>query len=118
MTTAIDGSLDPQKPARLDGVAMPQSTAWPIVLALGITLLGAGLASSLALSVVGGFLFVFGVATGTTHWSHRSYARSPLPKGRALSTSSDPAWRAIGFGFRRRFIRFPQASRGASLAAL
>jgi hypothetical protein len=61
MTTAIDGSLDPQKPVRLETVEMPQATAWPIVLALGITLLGAGLASSLALSVVGGFLFVFGL---------------------------------------------------------
>jgi hypothetical protein len=61
MTASIDGSLDPEKPVRLETVEMPQSTAWPIVLALGITLLGAGLASSLALSVVGGFLFVFGL---------------------------------------------------------
>ena len=61
MTTSIDGPFDPQKPVRLDRVAMPQATAWPILLALGITLLGAGLASSLALSVVGGFLFAFGL---------------------------------------------------------
>ena len=40
---------------------MPRSTAWPMVLALGITLLGAGLATSLALSVVGAVLFVFGL---------------------------------------------------------
>ena len=40
---------------------MPRPTAWPIVLALGITLLGAGLATSLALSVVGAVLFVFGL---------------------------------------------------------
>ncbi|MGA9924989.1 MAG: hypothetical protein WBQ29_16430, partial [Isosphaeraceae bacterium] len=40
---------------------MPRATAWPIVLALGITLLGAGLATSLALSVVGAVLFVFGL---------------------------------------------------------
>ena len=40
---------------------MPRATVWPIVLALGITLLGAGLATSLALSVVGAVLFVFGL---------------------------------------------------------
>ena len=40
---------------------MPRATAWPIVLALGITLLGAGLVTSLALSVVGAVLFVFGL---------------------------------------------------------
>jgi len=40
---------------------MPRATAWPIVLALGITLLGAGLATSPALSVVGAVLFVFGL---------------------------------------------------------
>ena len=40
---------------------MPRSTVWPIVLALGITLIGAGLVTSLALSVVGGVLSVFGL---------------------------------------------------------
>jgi len=40
---------------------MPRATAWPIVLALGITLLGGGLATSPALSVVGAVLFVFGL---------------------------------------------------------
>jgi hypothetical protein len=42
-------------------VEVPRATAWPLVLALGIALFGAGLATSLALSVVGGVLFVFGL---------------------------------------------------------
>jgi len=45
----------------LDGVHMPRPTAWPFVLALGITLLGAGLATSLALVVVGAVLSICGL---------------------------------------------------------
>jgi hypothetical protein len=40
-------------------VQMPQSTAWPIALALGVTLLAAGLATSPVLSIVGALLSVF-----------------------------------------------------------
>jgi len=61
MTSSIDSSSDRQDPAGPENVEMPRATAWPIVLALGITLLGAGLATSLALSVVGAVLFVFGL---------------------------------------------------------
>ena len=61
MTSSIDSSSDRQDPAGRESVEMPRATAWPIVLALGITLLGAGLATSLALSVVGAVLFVFGL---------------------------------------------------------
>ena len=61
MTSSIDSSSDPHDPAGPESVEMPRATAWPIVLALGITLLGAGLATSLALSVVGAVLFVFGL---------------------------------------------------------
>jgi hypothetical protein len=43
-------------------VELPKATAWPIVLALGIALLGTGLATSLALSVIGAVLFVFGLS--------------------------------------------------------
>ena len=42
-------------------VEMPRSTVWPLVLALGITFLGTGLATSWALSVVGSLLFLFGL---------------------------------------------------------
>ena len=61
MTSAIDTSPSSQDPPGQKSVEMPRATAWPIVLALGITLLGAGLATSLALSVVGAVLFVFGL---------------------------------------------------------
>jgi len=61
MTSSIVSSSDRQDPAGRESVEMPRATAWPIVLALGITLLGAGLATSLALSVVGAVLFVFGL---------------------------------------------------------
>jgi hypothetical protein len=55
MTTPASESDDP------NGVEVPRSTAWPLVLALGIALLGAGLATNLAFSVVGGVLLVFGL---------------------------------------------------------
>jgi hypothetical protein len=42
-------------------VEMPQATAWPIVLALGVTLLGAGLATNLVLSIVGALVFAIGL---------------------------------------------------------
>ena len=61
MTSSIVSSSDRQDPAGRESVEMPRATVWPIVLALGITLLGAGLATSLALSVVGAVLFVFGL---------------------------------------------------------
>jgi hypothetical protein len=58
MTSSIDSSSDRPDRAGLESVELPESTAWPIVLALGITLLGAGLVTSLALSAIGGLLFV------------------------------------------------------------
>ena len=47
--------------ASLPGLAMPRPTVWPIVVALGVTLLGAGWATNLLLSVVGAVLFVLGL---------------------------------------------------------
>ena len=48
-------------PAGSSSVEMPQATVWPIVVALGITMLGAGWATNLVLSAVGGGLFVLGL---------------------------------------------------------
>jgi hypothetical protein len=59
MTSSIESTLDRQDPVGPEGVKLPRSTAWPIVLALGISLLGTGLVTSLALSAVGAVLFVF-----------------------------------------------------------
>lgn len=61
MTSSIDSSLDRQDAPGRESVEMPRPTVWPIVLALGITLMGAGLAASMALSVVGAVLFIFGL---------------------------------------------------------
>jgi hypothetical protein len=61
MTSSIDSATDRQDPAGWESVEMPRSTAWPIVLALGITLLGAGLVTNLALFLVGAVLLVFGL---------------------------------------------------------
>jgi hypothetical protein len=44
-----------------ESVEMPRATPWPVVLALGIALLGAGLATNLTLSVAGAMLFVLGL---------------------------------------------------------
>ena len=61
MTSSIESPLDRQDAANREGVEMPRATTWPIVLALGITMMGAGLASSIALCVVGTVLFVLGL---------------------------------------------------------
>lgn len=63
MTRAFDPSSSAQAPDPADppGVEVPSTTAWPLVLAVGITLLGAGLASNVAISVVGAVLFVIGL---------------------------------------------------------
>jgi len=53
--------ISPKRERGVEEVELPRPTAWPIVLALGITLLGAGLATSLALVVVGAVLSVFGL---------------------------------------------------------
>lgn len=58
MTSPTDHSPGSPPAADLDGVEMPRPTAWPIILALGITLLGAGLATNLALLIVGAALSV------------------------------------------------------------
>ncbi len=45
-----------------DKVEMPRPTVWPIMLSFGVALALTGLATSLALSAVGAFLFVLGLA--------------------------------------------------------
>ena len=47
--------------ATIASVEMPRPTAWPIVLALGITLAALGAATSKAFCAVGGVLFVIGL---------------------------------------------------------
>jgi hypothetical protein len=61
MTSPIDSPSGTHVPTDRESLEMPRATAWPIVLALGIALMCAGLATSPALSVVGALLFVFGL---------------------------------------------------------
>jgi hypothetical protein len=61
MTSPIESSSDRQDRAGPESVELPRSTAWPLVLALGISLLGAGFVTSLALTIVGAVLFLFGL---------------------------------------------------------
>lgn len=50
-----------------DGVEMPRPTAAPMILSLGILLLGAGVALSVAMSVVGAVLFLIGLGLWISH---------------------------------------------------
>jgi hypothetical protein len=61
MTSASNATSDAHNPAGGESVEMPRTTVWPLVLALGITLLCAGLATSLVLSAVGAGLFIVGL---------------------------------------------------------
>jgi len=61
MTNPIDNSPAPDDPAGSGSVEMPQATAWPFVLALGIALLGVGFVTSPVLLIVGLVFFVFGL---------------------------------------------------------
>ncbi len=61
MTRISGRSSDQADSAVAESLEMPRATPWPIVLALGLALLGAGLATSLVLSLVGALLFVFGL---------------------------------------------------------
>ena len=61
MTSPIDTASGRHEPAGAHGVEMPLATAWPIVLAVGISLLGAGFVLSPVISIVGAVLFVFGL---------------------------------------------------------
>lgn len=47
---------------RPPGVEVPAPTTWPLVLALGLSMLGAGVATSLAFTAVGAALFLVGLA--------------------------------------------------------
>lgn len=44
------------------GVHLPSPTPWPMVLALGVTLLAAGLVTAIAVSAVGAMLAVIALA--------------------------------------------------------
>jgi hypothetical protein len=87
---------------------MPQATAWPIVLALGIALLGAGLATNLAFSVVGAVLFAFGLGgwigqllpgRGHVHEALVEPARRPQPVAAKPGTVDQLRPGMVGYRF-------------------
>ncbi len=61
MTDSTEHAPASPDSASSPGVEMPQATVWPVVVALGITMLGAGWATNLVLSLVGGGLFILGL---------------------------------------------------------
>ena len=52
------------QPERLDSFELPAPTAWPMVVALGVTLGFTGLVTHMAVSVVGVVLFSVALASG------------------------------------------------------
>ena len=131
MTSSIDGSPQTADPAARDSVEMPRPTAWPIVLALGITLLGAGSAdeprpvgrsvrccSSVGLAAGSGNCCP-GRGTCTSRWSsRRCVPRADRRHGRARSTSSDRAWRDIGFSFPEKIHPISAGVKGGIVGGL
>ena len=55
-----DDSVKKSESSEANTIELPSPTAWPIVLAFGITLVFAGMLTSASISLLGGFLTVFG----------------------------------------------------------
>ena len=113
-------SVEPAASREPDTIEMPAPTAWPIVLAFGITLLFAGLVTSEAVSVLGAIVAIAGavgwfrdVLPHEAHESVHGDAASRRPSRRRGAKS--PEWRSrtncSGRGCRWRSIRFRRASR-------
>ncbi len=97
------------------GVEMPRATIWPIVVALGITMLGAGWATNLLLSAVGAILFVLGLAGWisqllpgagicTSRWLGKPFVPVRLQGVPAPWISFGPGWRDTDFSSPSRSI--------------
>lgn len=56
-----------ETPKKPDPIEMPQPTAAPVILAVGIVLMGAGFALGLVMSAVGGVVFIAGLAAWISH---------------------------------------------------
>ena len=128
MTNSGGSSSVREDPAEPESLEMPRATPWPIVLALGLALLGAGLATSLVLALVGALLFVFGLGGWIGQLlPGRGHVREPLvepalrsgrcSKGPVRWISFVPAWPVIGSDFPRKFTPYPPESRVVSWEA-
>jgi hypothetical protein len=77
-------------------IEMPTPTAWPIVLSVGVTLIGMGFATSLALSVVGVFLLVIALVGWIGQLlPGRGHSHEPLPDRSQWPPAPTPRERAV-----------------------
>src|SRR5262245_4725383 len=73
------------------GVKMPQPTAWPIVLSLGIVMLALGVATDLSFSVVGGVLLAIGLVGWISQLlPGRGHEHEPLTAEKAAPITARP----------------------------
>jgi hypothetical protein len=77
--------------ATISRVAMPAPTAWPIILAFGVTLLAAGLITSLSVLILGAILAVAG-CVGWFHdvFPHEKHVEVPVEEEQVTIVSSRP----------------------------
>jgi hypothetical protein len=83
---------DFETPASSDGIEMPEPTAAPIILAVGIVLVGAGVLFGLVLSVVGAVVLLAGLAVWIGHLQPgRGHMHEPRvgPEGRPQEISAE-----------------------------
>jgi hypothetical protein len=93
MASETQATPQPEGPAGPDAVEMPRPTAAPLVLALGLTLLAAGVALGLAFAVAGAVLLVVGLGTWIGHLlPGRGHVHEPLaePERRPRAVAGAP----------------------------
>jgi len=100
---------DPHTNDDANSIDMPQPTAAPLIFALGISLLAVGAVASLAFVVIGGVLFVVGLASwishllpGRGHWREPRVAPAERPKPVAVVPGHVERLRAGMPGYRLR----------------
>jgi len=102
-----DESLNQAGETAADTVEMPAPTAWPIVLAFGITLVVAGLVTSAAVSILGAVISMAG-AVGwfrdvLPHAAHAS-AQVELPAPAVTTTRSEVARMEVAHELKRAWL--------------
>jgi len=73
-------------------VELPAPTAWPLVLSLGLALMGAGIATSIVFGIVGLVVFVYGLAGWIGQLlSPQGHVGEPLVEGKLRPATTMPA---------------------------
>ena len=91
MGTEIVESIVPEARATSGIVELPSPTAWPIVLAFGVTLVFAGMVTSLSVSILGVILAICGcVGWFRDVLPHERHERVPVSESVAPVTTSRP----------------------------